>query len=384
MPEMLARHAVLSLLLLMTACAAPPRVADTEGGSGRLPPATGPEIWAYAAHWTNDAWRLYDLRAFRRLLFFDLVVGGDGGIADAHGWPDAWNELRAASADAGVPLDPVVSVLEREVFSAVFSSRDARARLLAETVRVARASAGVHLDIEVEGDLPRAEVDGFREFLRDLRAALDAPPRKILTAFVLARNALYEAPDLALLDAVVAQGYDVHWRTAPVTGPISVLDGESPAAWRTAAASFGALGVEPSRLLFSTALYAYEWPAVSDLPGAPTRGAAEILSYAPLPPSASPAPPPNALARSAQHGLRREAATLAPWYAFRDRDGWRQGWFDDPVSLAPRLDFVRRGGYRGVALFVLGYDERRILETIEARFRAGSATSAGASPAASR
>lgn len=372
MPEMLARHAVLSLLLLMTACAAPLRVAETQRGGGRLPAATGPEIWAYAAHWTRDAWRLYDLRKLRRLLFFDLVVGKDGGIADAHGWPDAWDGLRGAAADAGVPLDPVVSVLEREVFTSVFSSRESRARLLAETVRVARASSGVHLDIEVDGDLARRDVDGFHEFLRDLRAELDVPPRKILTAFVLARNGLYDAPDLALLDAVVAQGYDVHWRTAPVAGPISMLDGESPAAWRTAAASFAALGVEPSRLVFSSALYAYEWPTATDLPGAPTRAAADILTYAPLPPAASDAPPANALARSARHGLRRDPATLAPWYAFRDRDGWRQGWFDDPVSLAPRLDFVRRGGYRGVALFVLGYDEGRILEAIEARFRAGS------------
>jgi hypothetical protein len=62
-------------------------------------------------------------------------------------------------------------------------------------------------------------------------------------------------------------------------------------------------------------------------------------------------------------------ASGSPWYAFRDRDGWRQGWFDDAVSLAPRLDFVRKGGYRGVAVFVLGYDNGELLGSIRAAFR---------------
>ena len=107
-------------------------------------------------------------------------------------------------------------------------------------------------------------------------------------------------------------------------------------------------------------------------------------SYAPVPSSLLPDIRGNALSRASEHGLRREGAAGAPWYAFRDRDGWRQGWFDDAVSLAPRLDFLQRGDYRGVALFVLGYDGGALLEAIQQQLRVRSAAAADGSPAASR
>ena len=92
----------------------------------------------------------------------------------------------------------------------------------------------------------------------------------------------------------------------------------------------------------------------------------------------------NALTRSAEHGLRRESATQAPWYAFRDAEGWRQGWFDDPVSLVPRLEFVRDNNYRGVALFLLGYDGGALLEAIQSTFKAQTEGAAGARRPAGR
>jgi len=131
-------------------------------------------------------------------------------------------------------------------------------------------------------------------------------------------------------------------------------------------------GVSPRRIVFSTPLYGYEWPTVSGEAGAATRGSAAILTYAPVPATLLPDLRLDALSRAAQFGLRRDTGSGAPWYAFRDEQGWRQGWFDDPASLAPRLDFVRAANYRGVALFVLGYDGGALLEAIGAAFRGGS------------
>ena len=64
----------------------------------------------------------------------------------------------------------------------------------------------------------------------------------------------------------------------------------------------------------------------------------------------------SALLRALEHGWQRDAATQTPWYQFRARDGFWQGWFDDPVSLRRRLDYLARGRFGGVAFFVLGYD----------------------------
>ena len=340
--------------------------------------APGPDVWAYHAYWMGDAWRVYDLAAFRRVLFFDLVVAPDGGIENRHGWPEQWTQLRRRADDARVPVDPVVSVFGKATFSALFSNPQARARFAAELVALARDAGGVHLDVEVFESVGEAELGGFRSFLAELRAALDAPPRKVLTAFVTAGGDFYGVKELGLLDAVVVQGYDVHWRDGPNAGPVALLQAESRAAWRTAGEALGRQGVPPRKIIFSTPLYGYEWPTVSGEPRAATRGGGTVITYAPVPSSLLPDIRANALTRSAEHGLRREAGTRAPWYAFRDAEGWRQGWFDDPASLGPRLEFVRDGNYRGVALFVLGYDGGALLEAIQSSFR-GEIESAGAS-----
>src|SRR5882724_10417237 len=133
-------HALLAPLLLAAACAAPPRVAEIPRATpGANPPETavvpeevspdrdvaqarGAEIWAYNAWWMGDAWRTYDLGAFGRLLFFDLEIARDGRIENRHGWPERWEALRAQARRARVPLDPVVTLLTNEAFTALFSS----------------------------------------------------------------------------------------------------------------------------------------------------------------------------------------------------------------------------------------------------------------------
>jgi spore germination protein YaaH len=372
------RLALIAISMILAACAAAPTARGPSPESDARQ-----EIWAYNAYWMGDAWRAYDLGAFKRLLFFDLAVARDGSV-DSRGWPDQWATLRTRARDSRVPIDPVFSILSLEVFSGVFGSDAARARLLSEILTLSRDADGVHLDVEVMEDAREQDVAAYRKFLGELRRALDAPRKRLLTAFVPGRNILYEAPELAMLDAIVAQGYDVHWQASPVAGAPTALEGESPAAWRNVAAMLAKLGASPRKILFSTPFYGYEWPTVSAEPGAATRAPATIITYAPVSSKILPDLRVSALARSAQHGLRRDATTNAPWYAFRDRQGWRQGWFDDPVSLAPRLEFVQRGDYRGVALFVLGYDGGAMLDVIQRRFTAGSAPAGGGGPAAVR
>jgi spore germination protein YaaH len=351
-----------------------------EADPGTLAQATMQEVWAYHAYWMGDAWRSYDLRGFGRLLFMDLPIGRNGRVQDTRGWPDQWSRLRAAARSANVQIDPAFTILTPEIFSAVFSNPAARRRLLDDVLFLARFSRGVHLDIEVYNEPSADAVYGFRAFLAELRRALDKPPRKILTAFVPAASVIYADEDLARLDAVVAQGYDVHWRESASAGPPALLDDESPAAWRTAATILAKRGVPPAKLLFSTPFYGYEWATVSGEPRSARRGPpAEIITYAPIPASILPDIRTSALARVRAHGLRRDPASGAPWYAYRDAEGWRQGWFDDAVSLAPRLDFVRRGGYRGVAIFVLGYDNGELLGTIRSAFSERSAPGGGGS-----
>ena len=367
------RAAAILVLLLLAACAAPPRVE-------MLPTPDKLEIWAYHAHWMGDAWRGHDLAAFDRVLLFDLVAGTDGRISKRNGWPERWQALRAKAGEAGISVDPVVSILGKPAFDAIFANPAASTRLAAEIAALARSADGIHLDVEVFEPIDDAHRERFRDFIAAVRRDLHG---KLLSAFVPIKGDLYGPAELAMLDVVVAQGYDVHWQNAPNAGPVSLL-GDIEGSWQAMARMLAAAGVPSRKILFSTPSYGYEWPTVSDLPGAKTRGPGEIITYAPVPASVLPDLRIDALTRASKHGLRRDAASGAPYYAFRDADGWKQGWFDDPVSLGPRLEFVRGGRYRGVALFVLGYDGGTLVQAVQSAFRVGRSGAPAVRPAGVR
>ena len=337
--------------------------------------AAPPQLWAYHAYWMRDAWRLYDLGQFQRLLFFDVSVTPQAEL-QRNGWPEQWRDLRAQARAADVPVDPVVTILDKETFVAIFGQPSLRQKLLAEIRTMMRQEprAGLHLDVELFDAVDPEPIAGFRQFVADLRAAIKRDGQRALTAFVPVGGALYGPQELAALDGVVAQGYDLHWANGPTAGPVSVLDWPGSAiAWRPAGEQLVAAGVPPARIFFSSPLYGYEWPTVSDAARAATRGPGHTVTYAPVPAFLLPDISVNALSQAAANGLRRDKATAAPWYAARRSDGWWQGWFDDPASLQPRLEFVRNGGFGGVAFFVLGYDGGALVDAARAAFRAGNA-----------
>ena len=327
-------------------------------------------VHAYHAHWMGEAWRVHDLRQFQRIYFFDIVADAGGALSEKNGWPDRWQALRQQAREVGVAVDPVVTVLGKDRFTAIFGQAAARERLLIECAALALDSGGLHLDVEVFEPVGDLEREGFRAFLSDLDAVLGRTGRPHLSVFVPSAGELFTPKELSYFDTVVAQGYDAHWAEAPKAGPVALLEGTSAAAWRPAAEKLLFAGVPRRKLFFSTPLYGYEWPVVSDAPGAASRGKAVTVTYAPVPADLLPDIRVNALTRSAQWGLRRDPDSGAAWYAMRDEDGWRQGWFDDAASLRTRLDFVRDNAYGGVAFFVLGYDGGALLEVARGAFRA--------------
>lgn len=113
-------------------------------------------------------------------------------------------------------------------------------------------------------------------------------------------------------------------------------------------------------------MYGYRWPATSDAPGAETRGSAVEI---PLTAAADVVPElPRAFVEAARHGVRRDAESGSPYYAFRDSTGWHQGWFEDAESLRAKYAFVRERGLGGVALFPLAYGEASLWVELRAAF----------------
>jgi spore germination protein YaaH len=327
--------------------------------------AAQPQVWVYHAHWMGNVWQQYNLQAFGRVLFFSVTPDAQGHL-ERNGWPEQWQTLRTEAQNGQVALDPVLTILTPELFKAIFSNPESRTRLLQEVLDMLAATpeAGLHLDIEVFDTIGELERAGFRSFLMDLRAAMNQPPRRSLTAFASLGTSLFAKEDFAVFDAVVAQGYDLHWLLGPQAGPVAALDqAGSAVTWKQAGELLRAAGIANENILFSSPLFGYEWPTKTGDIRSATRGPGQAITFAPVPHATLPAIRTSALVRSLQYGTKREAGTKNPWYSFRDAQGWHQGWFDDAQSLAPRLEFVRREGYGGVAFFVLGYDGGTLVES---------------------
>jgi spore germination protein YaaH len=336
-------------------------------------PATAPGVFVagYHAYWAGSAWEDYPWDALTELYFFELEVDARGGFLERHGWPDEWAALAARAASEGVQLTPTVSMHDADAFEALFADPSAVERLVVGVVGLLEATpalAGVHLDFEVFRPVDGAVRDGFTAFVARLASRLRAlDPQLALSVFTLAFDDadVYNERALAeLADYLVVQGYDYHSLNEGTTGPVAALTGWGRLNWTNVVDRFVELGVPARRIVMAVPLYGYQWPAVGEEPGAATRGPG-VAAPLTAPPDVLPELP-RARAQAERHGVRRDPVSGSPYYAYRDADGWHQGWYEDAESLRAKYDFVLRRGLGGIAIFPLAYGVASDWESLRA------------------
>jgi spore germination protein YaaH len=262
----------------------------------------------------------------------------------------------------GTPIDLTLSLFEPKAMNTLFSSPEARARLLKEAVELAGHEdvSGLQLDFEVYELVPAATLAGLRQFMRELADALhQMKPARHVSVFLPIGGAstLYDEETLARVDNVVLQGYDSHWLSGPAAGPLSPLRGKEAVTWEKALAKGVELNVPRSKMLFSFPLYGYEWPVKEDKARSATAGPGVEVSYAPLKPELVPAIKFNVQDRVARFGAHRDLLSGSVYYQFQGEQGRHiEGWFEDAWSLGRKTDFMKQESLGGMAFFVLGYD----------------------------
>jgi len=357
--------AAFSLALAGTASCSP-------SGPGTITPTGGDRFFVsgYHPYWAPSSWEAYPWDALHRLYFFEIEVGADGAIADAHGWPEQWSGLVARAVEAGVPVVPTISMHDPDAFEVLFASPDAVARLVEEAIAILAGSGlgGLHLDFEVFRPVDLAARDGYTAFVARLaRRMREVDPTLSLSVFALAfdDDDVYNERALAeLADYLILQGYDFHHADDTRAGPTAAVAGWGRLNWESVLERFHGFGVPARQIVMAVPLYGYEWPVEGAQPGAATRGPGVTV---PLAPAADVVPEmPRARERIAEHGLRRDEQSGSPYYSFQDATGWRQGWLEDAESLGSKYAFVRAHGLGGVAFFPLAYGDAAIWEGMRA------------------
>lgn len=370
---MLPLGSVRSLLVGGLLWAAVGMVGVTVTGRSAAEPAPRPQVWGYYPWWLGDHWRARDLSLYDRLKFFEVEIGAEGQIGQRNGWQQRWAGLQEATRSRALPLDVTVTMFSSARFEHIFASPQRRRALLIELLRLAVGAQGIHLDVEIFDSVSAEALSGYRAFCAELRSGLSGQGgSKVLTAFGVMGSVvdLYDRAALARLDYIVVQGYDSHHLASPQSGPVAPLRGPYEITWESTLAHYLQLGAPRHKIVFGVPLYGYEWPTESAVVGARTLGKGREMTYATLDARLMPDIRIGARSQASLHGLRRDSASGSPYYAYREPSGsWRQGWFEDEVSLEAKFEFVKQQRLAGIAVFPVGYDDGAFDELLRRSFR---------------
>lgn len=327
------------------------------------------KTWAYSVWWLPDGWRDAPLRHFDRLFFFELKVNSSGEIAERNGWPEKWVDLRLAAKQKKTPLDLTLTLFDPATFGSLFNSTEAIQRLLEEAVKLAREDgvAGLQLDFEIYTAIAPETLARYRSFVRELayRLRRQSPSRNLSIFFPIGgASSLYDAATLKLVNQVVLQGYDAHWKGSKTAGPLSPLNGNEVATWKKAVAQGVALGVPKARMLLSFPLYGYEWEVKGQTPRSETIGSGVTTSFALLPDGLLPDIQFNVLERVKKYGASHDPVSGSSYYQFKRKNGeFVEGWFEDMRTLKLKSDYLDEEKLGGVAFFPLGYDGGQLVDS---------------------
>ncbi|MEM8557505.1 MAG: glycosyl hydrolase family 18 protein [Bacteroidota bacterium] len=328
-------------------------------------------VLGYHPYWMGDAYEHARLDAIDELLYFELAIEANGTFANTHGWEDQGARMVQAAHRSGTRAAPSLTLFDAAIFTKLFTNPASVERLLEGTIAAVHAGQadGIHLDIELFEPVPPEARDAYSRFVADLDARLG--PGYTVTVFTLALDPADAYDEVAIAQAadyLVVQGYDLHHQHGDTAGPIAGLRGWGRLNWHAVLDRYDQLRIPRRQLVMAVPYFGYEWPTVTGEPGAATTGPGEIVAYAPIS-ARVPEIPGSAAQRAAAFGMQRDPVSGSPYYAYRDADGnWRQGWYEDIVSLTEKFDFVKSKGLGGVAVFPLGYDGGELTASVVEAF----------------
>lgn len=345
------------LLMIVTLCAAllSPQLGRTQGAS---------QHWGYAAWWLPEGWKTVPLEHLQRVVFFQIEIEADGRLDKRHGWPQDWSDLIAQTRAKGVPLDLGLSLLDLDTFNQLFGNEAAAQHLLTQATALLDhpAVSGLHIDVEVhvnDGATPAA-IKRFRYWLAELSQRMKQGPReRMLSVFLPAGDyaLIYDTASLALVDRVVLQGYDVHYKGGPNAGPLSPLRGNYYTNWEKLVAMSDELKVPRHKVIMSFPLYGYEWEVPDCTRFGAHRGESRYTALRPVDPDKLPDFKVDVQTRVAAHGSRMDLESGSMSYQLTNpQGGCTVGWYEGEDSLVLKSAWARLQGLQGLAFFALGYD----------------------------
>ncbi|TDA70708.1 MAG: hypothetical protein D9V47_00455 [Clostridia bacterium] len=271
---------------------------------------------------------------------FAYIAQADGSIGvdpvmqnPTVGWQEAENLAR----QKGIPMYASISQHSRDILQQLLFTGEARDRFVAEAFKlvVDQGYQGLNLDFE-QVPASVAAREAYDGLVQELAARLHgaglelslAVPAKVSDD--VAWQLGYDYAGLGrYADYVVIMAYDEH-HAGGEPGPVASLP------WVQQVAQYAASQIPPEKILLGVGVYGYDWGASGN------AKAVDLLTA-------------QTLAMNSGAQVTWDATAYVPHFTYWDAAGVKhEVWYEDPRSLAGKLEVGRANKLSGIAIWRLG------------------------------
>ncbi len=311
-------------------------------------------VYGFHPYWQNGSESNYYFSLLTHLAYFSGEIDpATGGFTTTRSWSTA--SVISTAQQYGVKVHFTVTLFSGH--ATLLNSATNRSNLIANIISQInlRNADGCNVDFEAVG---AANAATFRSFIFDLGTALKAEGKELVVELpAVDWSGVYTSTFFSTTGPVVdyyfLMAYDYYWSGSTTAGPVApVTTGSSIRHVTRSFSAYLSVGCPAGKLIGGFPYYGYEWPVVSSLRMADVvaaRGKGSSRTYTAL----------RSLLPGIASGDKFSDATYnVPWYRY-DSAGtglWRQGWYDDEISLARKYDSVKAYGLAGAGMWALGYD----------------------------
>lgn len=303
--------------------------------------------------------------------YFGLAIAADGTLLtrDGNGQTPGFTALQseellalAGNIEArGGGMELVVTQFSGEDTAAFLNSEAAQIKFLEtlDAIILAYPITGLNLDIEPAGlEFTPAMRDKFTAFVTRVREHLtttyDSIPLTIDVYASASNNAqLWDIPALAQqVDYIIVMAYDYHRRGSQQAGPVAPIFGGDDV-WSEDINKHlkGFLSLAPAeKFLLGIPFYGYGWQT--------TDKSATALTYPESGFTATLDDVEEILSDSKNNGATEHwnDHALAPYLSYTENGETYIVYYENPRSIAYKLDLVRELGLSGIAIWAVGYE----------------------------
>lgn len=308
-------------------------------------------VYGFHPYWQNGSETNYYFSLLTHLAYFSAEVNSaDGSFITTRSWSIA--SVVSTAKQYGLKVHLTVTLFSDH--GTLLNSGTSRSNLIDNIIAQINLRNADGCNVDFEG-VASANAAAFRSFIFDLGTALKAEGLEFVVELPAVDWSGVFAADFfsttaSVVDHYFLMAYDYYWKGSPTAGPVAPLTTGTSIRHVTRSFSYYlGVGCPSDKLIGGFPYYGIEWPVTSSTRMAATRSAGSSIFYHEVKPLVASLPESDRFFDATYH---------SPWYRYDSSatGNWRQGWYDDSLSLAMKYDSVKAYGLAGTGMWALGYD----------------------------